>query len=68
MGLGPPVCERCIVRAYLDANAGIWYCKYCGNKNTKWNAWDCDFSEDELTGNELFLKFVKGEDDASTSR
>jgi hypothetical protein len=68
MGLGPPVCEKCRVIASLEAIRFKWHCKYCGNKDPQWNAWDCGLTEEELHENKLFLDFVKGTQDAPTSR
>ena len=75
MGLGPPVCERCRVLAYHEGKAHqkydasySWVCKYCGNTKPQWNAWDCGLTEEELEANKLFLDFVKGTQDAPTSR
>lgn len=68
MGLGPPVCENCGVLAYYDADVESWHCKYCGNKKPQWNAWDCGLTEEELDDNKRFLDFVKGFENASTSR
>lgn len=68
MGLGPPVCERCRVIANFVASIEHRYtCKYCGNKNPQWNAWDCGLTQEELDDNKRFLDFVKGTQDASTS-
>lgn len=68
MGLGPPVCETCQVRAYYDVDLECWHCKYCGNNKPQWNAWDCGLTEEELDDNKQFLDFVKGTQDASISR
>ncbi len=68
MGLGPPVCERCGVFACYDVDINSWHCKYCGNKNPQWHTWSCGLTEEQLEGNAKFLDFVKGFDNASTSR
>lgn len=74
MGLGPPVCEHCrVVCEFLDLplrSTGRYFkCKYCGNEDPQWNAWDCGLTDEELYENKLFLDFVKGtQEDAPTSR
>lgn len=76
MGLGPPVCEKCrVVVTLLESPIDFvsddvwkrtwWQCKYCGNKEPAWNAWDCDLTEKELDDNERFLAFVTGQQDAT---
>lgn len=68
MGLGPPVCEKCRVVGSYEALMMLWYCPICNNKDMQWSAWDCGLTEEELADNLRFLKFVKGEDDASVIR
>jgi hypothetical protein len=67
MGLGPPVCQHCMVIVHYHS-VHRWVCKYCGNINPKLNAWDCGLTEEQLEGNARFLDFVKGTQDASISR
>lgn len=65
MGLGPPVCEKCRVIANFDIDTEQWFCPICDNAKCQWSAWDCGLTQEELKDNERFLKFVKGDDDAS---
>ena len=76
MGLGPPVCEKCrVVTTFSDKPIDFesdrgwrrtwWQCKYCGNPEPQWNAWDCGLTEEELNENERFLAFVTGKQDAT---
>lgn len=68
MGLGPPVCEKCMIRASFDIDIEIWHCVICGNENPKANMFDCGLTEEELDDNERFLRFVKGINYAPTVR
>jgi hypothetical protein len=74
MGLGPPVCTECRVIGELTPedhpNYGIevrygssyWQCPICGTPELGSSLFTCGISEDELDGNERFLKFMKGPD------
>lgn len=59
MGLGPPVCQRCMVIAHYHS-IHTWICKYCGNTSPKLNAWNCGLTEEQLQDNAVFLDFVLG--------
>lgn len=66
MGLGPPVCENCLVIYEFKHSYG-WECPICKlNSPEHLNAWTCGISAEELAGNLRFFYFVKGIDYAST--
>lgn len=66
MGLGPPVCEKCIVLYEFKHSYG-WECPICKiNSPDHMNAWSCGISEEELEGNLRFLKFMQGPKDLDT--
>lgn len=75
MGLGPPVCMKCNVIAEPTPSAhpnygkrvswgvSYWQCPICKDPDLQGNLFTCGFSEEELEGNERFLRFMKGPED-----
>ena len=62
MGLGPPVCEKCLVLYEFKHSYG-WECPICKvNSEDCRYLWSCGISEEELEGNFRFLKFMQGPD------
>lgn len=60
MGLGPPICERCLV-FYTYKHSYGWECPICKqNSPEHLNLWATDYTEEELEGNLRFLQFIKG--------
>jgi hypothetical protein len=59
MGLGPPVCMKCMVIGNLSEEKG-WFCEICDSRDLKGNLWNnIGVSEDELESNYRFYKAVK---------
>lgn len=66
MGLGPPVCEKCMVLAEydndrVDLGKNPWHCSICNNDDPKYSLWSCGWTQQELEDNKHFLRFAKGE-------
>ena len=60
MGLGPPVCEKCLVLYEFKHSYG-WECPICKtNSPNCYSLWSCGIGREELEGNLRFLKFMKG--------
>lgn len=60
MGLGPPVCERCLVLYEFKHSYG-WECPICKiNSPDHLNAWSCGLTDQYLKNNLKFMKFVNG--------
>jgi hypothetical protein len=53
MGLGPPVCIKCVEVYSLEWPSGKWYCAVCGNQEIK----NYYFTVDESVRNALELKY-----------
>lgn len=73
MGLGPPVCKKCKVIGSItvegDPLYGIkvpwgtsyWHCPICRSPDMEGHLFEyTDDQQDDLEGNTLFLKFMKG--------
>lgn len=77
MGLGPPVCMECRVMGVLTPKdhtnygktmswgASYWQCPICEDPDLGRHLLDCGIPQDELDGNERFLRFMKGPTDGS---
>ena len=68
MGLGPPVCEKCMVLGELTIisdgsgyDRHVWGCPICLGTSLKESLWTCGWTEKELEDNLRFRRFVKGE-------
>ena len=62
MGLGPPVCERCLVLYEFKHSYG-WECPDCKlNSPDHLNAWSCGYTDEYLEGNRRFWNFILGKD------
>ena len=73
MGLGPPVCKKCMVIGQLtpadDPRYGVnvpwgasyWNCPICDSAELESNLWEySDDVQDEIEGNTIFRKFMTG--------
>jgi len=73
MGLGPPVCTKCKVigvvtpkddpryGATVPWGASYWHCPICDTPKLDNHLWEYpQEQQDEIEGNTLFLKFMKG--------
>ncbi len=59
MGLGPPVCENCLVLYEFKHGHG-WVCPFCQkNSENCLYAWSCGISVEVLEGNHKLLSFLK---------
>ena len=72
MGLGPPVCTKCMVIGIIsnkdDPRYGVkvrygnsyWHCPICESPELDSNLWEYDLDiQDEIASNTIFLKFMK---------
>lgn len=72
MGLGPPVCLRCRVIGEMTPmehpnygkrvswGSSFWQCPICEDPDLQGHLFTCGIAEDELDGNERFLRFMQG--------
>jgi len=59
MGLGPPVCEKCLVLYEYKHSYG-WECPFCKiNSLEHLNAWSCGLSEEQLEANKRLQTFLR---------
>lgn len=60
MGLGPPVCDRCIVIAELRND--IWSCPVCHSIRLSGHLWEyTDEYQQRFENNSKLVKFTKGQ-------
>lgn len=61
MGMGPPVCTKCMVIAELIDN--IWTCPECYSIRLGAHLWEyTDEYQKQFKDNTKFIKFVKGKE------
>ena len=73
MGLGPPVCKKCMVignytpdsdprhGAKVRYGNSYYHCPICGSPELDGHLWEyTDDQQDDIDGNTRFLKFMKG--------
>jgi len=66
MGLGPPVCTKCMVIGQLSG--GTWVCPVCYSVRLGNHLWE--FTEEyqkRFEDNTKFMKFVQGKDETGNS-
>lgn len=60
MGLGPPVCGKCLV-LYTFKHSYGWECPVCHqNDDNQLGLFECNYSHEWLEGNLRWWKFIKG--------
>lgn len=65
MGLGPPVCDKCMVIAHLKNHT--WSCPVCHSIHVPNNLWEYTTEyQKRFEDNTKFMKFMKGESNGNS--